>query len=217
MRLNPNLLSSVPGFPYNPDDLYAVLNAHGLYNSRHFVLRLLPEVHRKLSKFSDVKFRTNVDFDTAQAMSTYLHETIHWWQHIGSTTGLMLSLIFSVHEHANHNYLLRLLTTTGPKKSLRQLSELMPETLGHGKRHSPHFEILKWQDSFMDRISRWHRLVHIISSKAKPTSCSSNTYTLPQEVDLVGMMRVLADYSRYLCSSIRVLSPPRPSTVAIIN
>lgn len=126
MRLNPNLLSSAHAFPNNPDDLYAVLNAHGLYNSRHFVLRLSPEVHRKLSKFPDVKFRTNVDFDTAQAMSTYLHETVHWWQHIGSTTGLMLSLIFPAHEHANHNHLLRLLATTGPKKSLRQLSELMP-------------------------------------------------------------------------------------------
>jgi hypothetical protein len=31
-----------------------------------------------------------------EAMSTYLHETIHWWQHVGNTAGLFLSLTYPV-------------------------------------------------------------------------------------------------------------------------
>jgi hypothetical protein len=30
-------------------------------------------------------------WDVAQAFSTYLHETIHWWQHVGTSAGLMLT------------------------------------------------------------------------------------------------------------------------------
>lgn len=132
MLLNANLLDSSRGLLTGPDDLYAVLNAHGLYNSTHFVLRLSPEVHRKLSGFSDgVKIRTGVDFEGAQAMSTYLHETIHWWQHIGTTTGLMLSLVYPAQAHANHNHLLRLLADIGPKKSLRQFSGQMSSNSEH--------------------------------------------------------------------------------------
>lgn len=123
MLLNANLLNSAG----DPDELRATLNAHGLYNSRHFVLRLSPEVHRKLAKIPDgVHIRTGSNFEETQAWSTYLHETIHWWQHIGTTTGLMLSLVYPAQEHANHNHLLRLLETVGPKKSLRQLAERMP-------------------------------------------------------------------------------------------
>jgi hypothetical protein len=33
-----------------------------------------------------------INFDGLQAFSTYLHETIHWWQHVGSTIGLLRSL-----------------------------------------------------------------------------------------------------------------------------
>lgn len=32
--------------------------------------------------------------DIVQAYSTYLHETLHWWQHVGSSAGLILSLAY---------------------------------------------------------------------------------------------------------------------------
>ena len=29
-----------------------------------------------------------IGFEGFRAYSTYVHETIHWWQHVGTTTGL---------------------------------------------------------------------------------------------------------------------------------
>ena len=42
--------------------------------------------------------------DRAQAFSTLLHETVHWWQHVGSTYGLMLSLTYPTQLHGNYNH-----------------------------------------------------------------------------------------------------------------
>lgn len=123
MRFNADLLD-VSNQSADPHDLYASLNAHGLYNSRRYILRLSPKVHQKLSEFpAGIAISDHVDFEGAQAMSTLLHETVHWWQHIGTTTGLMLSLIYPAQAHANHNHLLKILQKVGPVKSLRQFSE----------------------------------------------------------------------------------------------
>ena len=71
MRLNPELLDTSRGLLTAPGDLYATLNAHGLYNSMRFVLRLSPEVHRKLSASpGGFRLETVSDWETAQAMST---------------------------------------------------------------------------------------------------------------------------------------------------
>jgi hypothetical protein len=51
-------------------------------------------------------------------MSTYLHETVHWWQHIGSTYGLLFSLNFPVQTHANYNHLRELVSQDGFRKSI---------------------------------------------------------------------------------------------------
>jgi hypothetical protein len=92
-----------------------------------FVLRLSPEVHRKISQLpTGIIARGDVDFDGLQAFSTYLHETIHWWQHVGTTTGLMLSLSYPAQAHVNYHHLKKLLITAGPKKSVLKLSESLP-------------------------------------------------------------------------------------------
>lgn len=124
MHLDRHLLNSSTDLIIGPSDLHATINSHGLYSPTRFVLRLSPEVHRKLSNFpKGIGFVTGVDFDSAQAMSTLLHETIHWWQHIGTITGLSLSLVSPAQAHANYNNLTRLLGDIGPKKSLRKFSE----------------------------------------------------------------------------------------------
>jgi hypothetical protein len=46
--LEPSLLDTPVENIESPSDLKACLNAHGLYNSFQFVLRLSPEVHRKI-------------------------------------------------------------------------------------------------------------------------------------------------------------------------
>ena len=124
MELNPGLLeSSLIG---SPVDLKACLNSHGLYNSVQFVLRLSPEVHRRIANLPPGIVYGGLHPDDLQAYSTYLHETIHWWQHVGSTTGLMLSLSFPAQAHVNYSHLKRLIERIGPKKSVLRWLEAAP-------------------------------------------------------------------------------------------
>ncbi|WP_459949100.1 hypothetical protein [Denitratisoma sp. agr-D3] len=81
------------------------------------------------------------------AFSTYLHENIHWWQHIGSTTGFLLSLIYPAQSHLNHKYLMAILSDLGPVKSIRDYNLL------NAKPHD--------QESELDRninvaLNNWH-------------------------------------------------------------
>ncbi len=94
MKLIPELLSTTI---FN-----AILNAHGLYNTEQFVLRLSPKNHDLIDKISEKDFdHRKVDDSTVQAYSTYLHETIHWWQHVGSTAGFIMSLCYPLQTHSN--------------------------------------------------------------------------------------------------------------------
>ena len=123
MQLNIDLLDDPRGLTASPGDLNACINAHGLYNSFQFVLRLSPEVHRKIAALPKGIVRGPLAFDGVQAFSTYLHETIHWWQHVGSTIGLLLSLSYPAQAHANYAHLKNLLAAIGAKKSIHRLVE----------------------------------------------------------------------------------------------
>jgi hypothetical protein len=109
--------------PAHPADLNACLNSHGLFNPMQFVLRLSPEVHRKIDSLQSENAAGRITFEGLRAYSTYVHETIHWWQHIGSTTGLMLSLSYPGQSHANHTHLKKLIAQIGPKKSILRFVE----------------------------------------------------------------------------------------------
>ena len=80
-------------------------------------------MHRKIDAMPKGIIEGHADFDGLRACSTYLHETIHWWQHSGSTLGLLLSLSYPGQAHVNHNYLKNLLGKIGPKKSIRRFVE----------------------------------------------------------------------------------------------
>jgi hypothetical protein len=103
----------------------ATTSAHGLYNTFHFVLRLSPEVHRHLTKLSPdgISQGANLDFETVQAASTQLHETVHWWQHVGSTYGLMLSLSFPSQMQTNYDHLKEFIRDIGFKKPIHRFVE----------------------------------------------------------------------------------------------
>lgn len=106
----------------------ATLNARGLYNTFQFVLRLSPAVHERLSSLpSSLVTRRDISFADLEAFSTYLHETVHWWQHIGSTYGFTMSLAYPAQAYANHSYLKKIIHSVGFRKSIRQLSERMPQ------------------------------------------------------------------------------------------
>jgi hypothetical protein len=91
------------------------------------VLRLSPVVHRTLDGSPiGIVSSGEVSFDVAQAFSTLLHETVHWWQHIGSTYGLMVSLSYPAQAHANYLHLKELLSKVGFKKPVRELAATLP-------------------------------------------------------------------------------------------
>ena len=124
MNIDPSLLATLEERRSAPEQLHACINAHGLYDRVQFVLRLSPEVHRKLSGFSlQLIDLSEISFEQVQAFSTLLHETIHWWQHIGSTAGLMLSLSGPVQSHANFPHLRTFLREIGPKKSILKFAK----------------------------------------------------------------------------------------------
>lgn len=105
----------------------ATVKGRGLYDTFQFVLRLSPVVHRKLADMpSGIVTSGMIDLEGIEAFSTYLHETVHWWQHVGSTYGLMLSLTYPAQAHANYDHLRNLTTSVGFKKSIRKLAETLP-------------------------------------------------------------------------------------------
>ncbi len=112
-------------FPGSPLALNACLNSHGRYDPFRCVLRLSPEVHRKINALQKDKAAGVISFDGVRAFSTYVHETIHWWQHVGSTIGLIMSLSYPAQAHANLAYLKSLVARIGPKKSIRQFVETL--------------------------------------------------------------------------------------------
>lgn len=124
MDLNKSLLQS-----YDETTNYASghggnLNAKGSYNTLDFVVRLRPDVHQSLEKYGNTLDFVEVrSWDSIQAFSTYLHETIHWWQHVGTTAGLMLSFLQPAHAHMNRKLLDELLGRFGAVKPLFLLAE----------------------------------------------------------------------------------------------
>ena len=114
--------------PLSSQGLFAAtLKGHGLYSTFQFVLRLSPAVHRKLASMpSGIVNSGMIDLEGVQAFSTFLHETMHWWQHVGSTYGLMLSLTYPAQAHANYEHLKNLIASVGFKKSVRKLADLLP-------------------------------------------------------------------------------------------
>lgn len=125
-NLRPDLLAAFPDDHVHRPEFHAVNNAHGVYNTLQFVLRLSPRIHNTLSKFEPGITTTGaIGFDGAQAMSTLLHETIHWWQHIGSTYGFVFSLNYPIQSHATHHDLKRLAQADGFKKSVVKQAEIL--------------------------------------------------------------------------------------------
>ncbi|MGJ7575720.1 hypothetical protein ACSFBX_34760 [Variovorax sp. RB2P76] len=104
------------------------LEAKGSYNTLDFVVRLRPDLHGVLeAQGGEISMREWESWDVAQAFSTYLHETIHWWQHVGTSAGLMLSFLQPAHAHMNRKRLDEILATHGPVKPLLGLAERLAD------------------------------------------------------------------------------------------
>jgi hypothetical protein len=122
IQLNPELLTSDP-LKVGSSEFRATIRAHGEYMPLAYVLRLSPLVHQTLAALphSGIVASQEIGLDGAQAFSTYLHETIHWWQHIGSTYGLMSSLSYPARAHSSYNQIKRLVSLGELRKPVSQL------------------------------------------------------------------------------------------------
>ncbi|MBY3526776.1 hypothetical protein HFN72_12560 [Rhizobium laguerreae] len=102
----------------------ACLNAHGMYETMRFALRLSPRNHElmELVEAGEVD-PANPSPEVLQAYSTYIHETVHWWQHVGSVSGLVYSLSYLAQSHANIDELKDVLADFGPKKPLKGFTD----------------------------------------------------------------------------------------------
>jgi len=125
LDLNPALLEAERPADDMPSEFAACLNALGSYCTERFVLRLSPRVHRLVDEAPKGIYSTDtLNAETIQAYSTYLHETVHWWQHIGSSAGLVLSLVHPAQAHQNSERLVEFIQRVGPKKSVKRWAEL---------------------------------------------------------------------------------------------
>uniref|UniRef100_A0A9E7ZK67 Uncharacterized protein n=1 Tax=Bosea sp. NBC_00436 TaxID=2969620 RepID=A0A9E7ZK67_9HYPH len=104
----------------------ACINAHGMYETMRFVLRLSPKNHEIMNSIEfGIRDFNDLTNEQIQCYSTYLHETVHWWQHVGSTSGLVLSLSYLAQTHSSLGELKNVLSQFGPKKSLKRFADEM--------------------------------------------------------------------------------------------
>ena len=102
------------------------LEAQGSYNTLDFVVRLRPDLHQILeAQGGELSMRKCDSWDAAKAFSTYFHETVHWWQHVGTSAGLMLSFLQPAHAHMNRKRLGEVLVAHGPVKPLIGLFSML--------------------------------------------------------------------------------------------
>ena len=120
LELQYELLDSVNDEHEMTPSFKACLNAHGMYETMRFVLRLSPRNHDLMDMIEANSFElANAPSEAIQAYSTYIHETVHWWQHVGSTSGLLFSLSYLAQCHSSMGQLKDVLATIGPKKPLK--------------------------------------------------------------------------------------------------
>lgn len=118
------LISTLADLPEPKQDLAACLNAHGLYSPMQFVLRLSPRIHALVDQYTNNEEpQSEIPWEAIQAYSTYLHETVHWWQHVGSTAGLVMSLSYPGQLHTSLAELRNVVQKAGPTKSLKDWAE----------------------------------------------------------------------------------------------
>lgn len=110
----------------------ASLDVHGQYETMRFVLRLSPRNHELLEELeSGILDVGNISHEVVQAYSTYIHETVHWWQHVGSTSGLILSLSYLAQSHSSLSHLRDTLRVFGPIKPLKRWADETLLAEGH--------------------------------------------------------------------------------------
>lgn len=123
-HLDPTLFNPTEDFFGANPSFEATLSAHGKYETRRFVLRLSPRNHELMEGIEDGLYENGgAPPEVIQAYSTYIHETIHWWQHVGSTSGMLLSLTYLAQSHSTMGHLKAVLKEHGAIKPLKRWAD----------------------------------------------------------------------------------------------
>lgn len=115
-------------------ELSSCWNSYGLYHQTQYVLRLSYSMHNLVESAVQKKGK-NITWKELQAFSTYLHETVHWWQFKGSTIGFIMSMCFPAQAHSNLESLQNLAKSKSAKKPL--ISWAKAEMLKGNDHHIP--------------------------------------------------------------------------------
>lgn len=123
MQLNPVLLDDIQlGEMYDRIDPDS--QTRGSYNHIFYVLRLHPEVHKILSRVESGENTDDlIEGEISQAISTLFHENLHWWQYIGSISGLIMSLSLPAQISSSLTYFKQYLELSGNKKPISIYSD----------------------------------------------------------------------------------------------
>jgi hypothetical protein len=123
-QLNSKLVNPLQDFTRADPSFGAALDVHGKYETMRFVLSLSPRNHELMEGIETGLYDLGqISPEALQAYSTYLHETVHWWQHVGSTSGLMLSLSYLAQSHSSMAFLRETLKKFGPIKPLKRWAD----------------------------------------------------------------------------------------------
>lgn len=133
MLLFSNLDSHLLNPARDPLVFDATLGAHGTYTTEHFVLRLSPRTHELVDALTRGQTEGYDIGELFQAYSTYLHETVHWWQHMGSTAGLILSLAYPAQIYGSMEFLQTFARGAGGVKPIKAWAH---KAMVDGKTHS---------------------------------------------------------------------------------
>lgn len=123
MELTPNLLNDVQlsdaQSPIGSDS-----DIRGFYNHLVYILRLHPDVHQILNKVESGEPTNDLmPGEIYQATSTLFHENLHWWQFVGSTSGLIMSLSLPAQITSNLKFFKDYLALSGKKKPITTYSD----------------------------------------------------------------------------------------------
>lgn len=93
--------------------------AEGMYENMRFIVRLSPINHERVNSLGyGVIASSTIDYESLKSYSTFIHENIHWWQHIGSTSGIIYSLSYLAQFYINRKNLLEIVKSGYPYKPL---------------------------------------------------------------------------------------------------
>lgn len=128
--------------------------AFGSYRPDRFLARFRSEIWSALKTVKPFSNTAELERSTIEKYSTYLHETIHWWQCIGTTYGLILSLTSATKTHITRPWIQRLITTMPARKPLKDLAAQRDHPLNSEQREYLNIILNHWHDlEFNARIT----------------------------------------------------------------